>query len=160
MRRVFYYVSCLLIFTLAFFTNFYLIRTQYLTGSYLSRSLTLMEIICYVELGGVILTIFLYTSAYWSKQRVFSHLFCALASLIFISQVCVINNYFHYIQFNSAFFWEEPIVSFSHFLVKDITYNIGDGLWRYPILFLLFYLCAEFSLIIIRIARLHAKKVE
>ena len=160
MRRIFYYVSCFLIFTLAFFTNFYFIRSQYLTGSYLSRSLTLMEIVCYIELGLVILTIFLYTSACWGKRRVFRHLFCAFASLIFISLVCVINNYFHYIQFNSAFFWEEPIIPFSHFLVKDITYHIGVGLWRYPIFFLLFYLCAEFSVIMIGVVRYHAKRVE
>lgn len=76
-----------------------------------------------------------------------------LCGAVFAIQICLLNNLWHYIDFNEKFNWIEP-AKYSSFLIDDLKYMHGGMVFRYPLAFaLMFFVCLGDSLFAAKIKR-------
>ncbi len=76
------------------------------------------------------------------KSRIYILIRAGIVSFAYTVQIFLVNNFWRYLCFNSFFGWERK-VDYLYFTVKDITYAVGWGKYRYP-----FTLAAMFSICI------------
>ena len=83
------------------------------------------------------------------KSRIYILIRAGIVSFAYTVQIFLVNNFWRYLCFNSFFGWERK-VDYLYFTVKDITYAVGWGKYRYP-----FTLAAMFSICIAAVSYTH-----
>lgn len=101
---------------------------------FLRDTWTLVESALYIVFAVLVGTIYKYL--YDVLKKISSKVFISLGlSAVYTASVFFVNNYFHYLEWNSVIFDGRYHFPYSRFLKYDITYTYGYGEYRYILIF-------------------------
>ncbi len=109
-------------------------------GNYELMFFAILEKEIYAFAGFCYLYIFHYI-ALNAKRETMKIVLSFLCSFVCTVQVFLLNNLWHYIEWNEMFDWENPF-RYSGFLIDDLGYRSPELIVRYPLVFgLMFIAC-------------------